>query len=178
MNPGAGTVIADRLSCNGLYDPYIGTGGHQPRGFDELMSLYKKYTVIGSKIKVTFGSVGSGATNDSVLYGIAVRPTSDTVETQYNDYLEQGNCIYQISDINVKNTPVSMTWSPKRFNGITKVMSDEGYRGTDALNPANGANYHIFIGAADQATDPNAYTAICLINYVVVFSEPKDITQS
>ena len=37
-----------------MYDPYAGTGGHQPRGFDDFMGIYGKFTVLGSKCTAQF----------------------------------------------------------------------------------------------------------------------------
>ena len=54
----ASTVTKVAYSANGLYDPYIPTGGHQPRGFDNYMKLYKTYTCIASKINVTTHYLG------------------------------------------------------------------------------------------------------------------------
>lgn len=39
---------------NGLYDPEVAIGGSQPRGFDQLASIYGKYTVRKAKVEVTF----------------------------------------------------------------------------------------------------------------------------
>ena len=39
---------------NGLYDPFIPLGGHQPRGFDDFMKIYDKFTVVGSSCTSQF----------------------------------------------------------------------------------------------------------------------------
>ena len=43
-----------KFNLNSLYDPNESGLGHQPMGFDELMSIYEKYTVVGAKITVCF----------------------------------------------------------------------------------------------------------------------------
>jgi len=37
-----------------LAPPNVSLGGHQPRGFDQLMAVYETYTVLGSKISVNW----------------------------------------------------------------------------------------------------------------------------
>lgn len=41
----SGSVCSITYRMNGLYDPLVATGGHQPRGFDELMQIYKRFVV-------------------------------------------------------------------------------------------------------------------------------------
>lgn len=55
----AGNYEVD-IGANCLYDPYLGLGGHQPRGFQELIALYRKSYVKACAAKVTFEL----ATND------------------------------------------------------------------------------------------------------------------
>ncbi len=53
LNPGAGGTPAIHVfSANGAYDPDITSVGHQPRGFDQLMSLYDHFVVKSTKIKL------------------------------------------------------------------------------------------------------------------------------
>ena len=43
-----------KLRANDLRDPEVALGGHQPRGFDDFMNIYDKFTVTGSKISASF----------------------------------------------------------------------------------------------------------------------------
>ena len=43
-----------KLRANDLFDPEFALGGHQPRGFDDFMNIYDKFTVTGSKITASF----------------------------------------------------------------------------------------------------------------------------
>lgn len=42
------------LGANCVYDPYLSLGGHQPRGFQELIALYRKCYVKANSAKVNF----------------------------------------------------------------------------------------------------------------------------
>ncbi|QGQ63634.1 capsid protein [Chicken circovirus 5] len=53
LDPGANVVAGRVFRANGLFDPDVALGGHQPYGFDQLMSIYNRFVVLGSKITVT-----------------------------------------------------------------------------------------------------------------------------
>ena len=63
-------VLQFQVRANGLYDPQVSTGGHQPRGFDEFMTTYDMYTVHGSRASGSFmyegynGPVALSSTGD------------------------------------------------------------------------------------------------------------------
>lgn len=48
------------FALNGLYDPYIAAGGHQPYGFDELSPWYNTYTATHAQVNVTFAAPSTG----------------------------------------------------------------------------------------------------------------------
>lgn len=178
IDPPAGTCASNLFACNGLYDPDISGTGHQPRGFDEMMLLYEKYTVIGSRIKVIFAPVSTGASNDSITYGVHVRDDSSVAESDYNNYVEQGNGQFQVSDINIRNSPVYATWSAKKFHSLKDPLNAGSFAGTNIANPDKGARYHVWACATDQATNVAAHSAFVVMEFIVVFHEPKDMIQS
>lgn len=49
-SPGVGAITVKEYRANGMYDPEFAVGGHQPYGFDQLMSQYNHFTVL----KATF----------------------------------------------------------------------------------------------------------------------------
>ena len=54
LNPGLGSVASYVFRANGLYDPNYTGAGHQPYGFDQWMTYYNQFTVLGSKMKAIF----------------------------------------------------------------------------------------------------------------------------
>lgn len=54
-----GAISETQFRANGMYDPEVGLGGHQPYGFDQLMAQYFHYTVISSTCKVEMLTAGS-----------------------------------------------------------------------------------------------------------------------
>jgi len=53
LNVAAG-VAAKQYSCNGIVDPLVGAGGRQPLYFDQLSNIYNHYTVLRSRLKLTW----------------------------------------------------------------------------------------------------------------------------
>ena len=51
-----GTAVQQaRYRANSIRDPNTAlTVGHQPRGFDQFMAIYKQFTVVGSTCSVSF----------------------------------------------------------------------------------------------------------------------------
>ncbi|HIA02129.1 MAG TPA: hypothetical protein EYN66_09490, partial [Myxococcales bacterium] len=54
FKPTGTAVLQYRFRANGMFDPQVPLGGHQPRGFDEFMDAYDMFTVLGSKISVSW----------------------------------------------------------------------------------------------------------------------------
>lgn len=48
----SGAFNSTQLYANSCYDPFAGAGASQPRFFDQLMALYKSYTVYGVKMRL------------------------------------------------------------------------------------------------------------------------------
>lgn len=47
-------IVSHSFRVNGCFDPDMAVGGHQPRGFDEYMNIYERFTVVSSKLTVQF----------------------------------------------------------------------------------------------------------------------------
>lgn len=56
VSPVAGAISNTQYYCNGLWDPRVAVGGHQPMGFDNAMNYFQFAIVTGAKITVKFSS--------------------------------------------------------------------------------------------------------------------------
>lgn len=182
IDPTTGGVPAAHVfSANGMYDPSQTTTGHQPRGFDTFMTLYDHYTVIGSKIDVYFcQEPGTAYYNNTV--GISLRDSA-SVSSDVNDYLENRHVVSGIlasaSSAETSQPPshLSLTYSTKKFLGISHPMSEVNVRGSAAANPGEEAFFHVFASPL-QSIDGSALRCQARIEYLCVFTEPKVLTQS
>lgn len=168
------------FSANGMWDPNISGTGHQYMGFDQIMAMYAHYTVIGSRIKVTFiNKTGDGTADEPIFVGIGLsRIASDTWSsleqfeeqtgtkmTLINSVQKDGNSRYLTANLN-----------PAKYLGISKPMSEDTLKGTTSANPAESLYYHLFI-ASPSGTTPVA-TIKVEIQAHVIFSEPVKLIQS
>lgn len=190
LNPGAGNVTSTLFRLNSCYDPLYSTGGHQPRFFDQFMVLYERYTVIGSKITVTWQPTTEAETtgnpaqfgiyipkdaNDASLppFGIAGNPQSILENKGMGPTRLVG-----ASGTTPRGRPASITkkWSAKRYFGddIIKnagiTSADNDYSGTNATNPENGALAICYALAMNGATTPFTFHFRVQIDYIVLFT--------
>lgn len=181
LNPGAaGTAGVHVFSANGLYDPDLTGIGHQPRGFDQLMSMYDHYTVLGSKITVSFMH-STGVLYNNMSVGITLKDAS-SVETDKNEYQEARVTNFLVlpgsttTDQALVRT-LSMKSSTKNFLGIQHPMSSAVCRGTIAANPTEQCYFHCW-AAPYGATDEQVLQCSVQIEYLAVLTEPQQPTQS
>lgn len=183
LNPGAGLVSVYVMKANGLYDPNSTGVGHQPLGFDQMCTFYKRFIVLGSKITVTFTPVGT--TNQNLCYcGVMTSTTGTDIAgmgsiTEILENKKRGNVKMFGGYFLTANGPrqtVKKTFSLKKFIGA-RPGSEDVYSGTDAADPTNTIYYEIF-NASVGANDPGDNSFLIQIDYYVKFFEPKNIAAS
>lgn len=181
INPTAGLMATHSISANNLYDPDSTGTGHSPRGYDQLMSMYDHYTVVGAKITVHFLPQVASATNQNVVCGIALKDSSLS-PADANEFLEGRNTTFRYiaNNSSTISAPVRITkkCSVSKFLGIKSLLSSSLARGTLSSSPAEQAYFVIFADNVDNSTDPNPITCSVYIEYMVVFTEPKQPGQS
>jgi len=162
------------FSANALFDPDITGTGHQPLGFDTMMTYYEQYTVLGSKITFTCLSA----------LGIPIRVTAylnpDTTSQGITESMENGlnksfmlTGPYGVSPTHGKlmnlSCDITNYFGRKRSSDI---VNDTELSGTVAANPAEQVYYSIVSWSAVNATtSTNGWDVV--IEYDAVFWEPK-----
>lgn len=172
INPPLGGLLGEYVfSCNGLYDPDITGTGHQPMPFDDMMSLYDHYTVIGSRIRVDFHN---SDTTNPVICGIYLRDTS-TSPSDPRNVLENGMSKWKLlapkgSGGDTKS--MTLDFSTKKHLGVSHPLASSEVRGNLTSNPAEGYFYHIFCCTPDGG-DGAEVDFVVTIEYIAVLTEPK-----
>lgn len=172
-------LAAHVFSANGLYDPSITTAGHQPLNFDQLMSKFDHYKVIGSKITVQFAE---NANNTPAYCTIHLTDNG-------NSYLSYSNVNHMIESSNndvgivgfiygneAKMSKLTETFSAKKFFGTDRV-DQSTLLGSASANPSEQAYFEV-ICAPINGVDPSAQNLLCTVEYTAIFSEPNIIAQS
>ena len=169
----AGISYTHVVTANGLFDPDITSIGHQPRGFDQLMTLYDHYVVLGSKMTAR---ITGNASADVVPtnFGIAIKD-SDTTSSNPNDYMENSSVTSTIWSASTASRQLTKSFSTKKFLGRTNVLSDPQLKGSTAGNPTEQGYFHIFAFGQEAGS---TYNVNGWVDYLVCLIEPKTPTQS
>lgn len=178
MDPGIGAVAFHSYAANGCYDPNLTGVGHQPRGFDQLMTMYNHFLVVGSKISVNFVNTDP---NIPAVVGIQVS-TDPAFSTSLADYMEQGIRNYRVvcGDTQAGSNTAYLTSksSPKKEFGVTNLRDNTSLRGSASGNPSELLYYHLFACAQNEASNPSPVDITVVIDYLVLFGEPNDLAGS
>ena len=155
------------VRANGLFDPEVTVGGHQPLGFDQWMSFYTYFCVVGAKCTVT-AVPGAGATEPMVF---GVYPTSNTSPpSKWYTAVEQPGSRYSILGTSTAISARSVTayFSAKRMFGVKNVLDEADLRGTASADPTKGAYFMVFGQGQDGATS-TTIDVVVTIEYMVKF---------
>ena len=200
LEPTSATAAGISLLANGLFDPEVSIGGHQPRGFDQYTELYHKFTVRSSKLSVTFsyegylgpaGTTATGQPNQEVedaggdvpavpgaicLIHKAVAPNvTGTIE----NFQEKDKTKWtQIVPSSGPKT-ISTRMRASEFFGKDFLVGADGYTGDATADPSNKLYYHIMAGLnSNEYPNQIKVRANCVVEYDVVWTEPKQLAAS
>jgi len=138
------TVVGSWWRANGIFDPQVSLGGHQPLGFDQLMAIYDHWVVKSSRIKVTFTYRDEvDDTSHPILCGIY--DDDDAVNTLSYSALVEGCDRPKIDYLTTNNDKVVLysKWTnTKTFGPATQ--SDPSQRGSSTSDPTETHNWFVF----------------------------------
>jgi len=155
LTAGAGDTF---FSCNGLYDPWVSGGGHQPMYFDELAALYDHFNVLSSRIEVQ-------PIVSSVSTVIAVTIEDDTTGQGTLLSIEEGDAQYKCYppvDAGGSYPLVKQKWSQVREFG-SGAMQGAQLTGTSAANPTEQSFFHI------NVSDPAGGSVTVILQVLIVY---------
>ena len=173
-------------SANGMYDPnvIIGPGQFQPKGFDEMMTIYQHYHVLGAK--ATIQCVASDQDDvTGFLWGCKLTDqTSTLVARSFEDLYETRGLIKRIAQVNnpgssfTRSQKLSCNYSAKRVHGKGMVMTDRN-QGTSGSNPTEGSFFEVVLcPLAGNVTTAQTIPFIITIDYIVKYTERKTMERS
>lgn len=173
------------FAANDAGDPNHTGTGHQPMGFDQLCpGKYDHFTVIGSICKVRFLNLNNNALAIPPLVGLRVTDVTGVTAGRDLSYLrEMGIAMKpmgtQMSTImNDSNNVLTAKFSAKKFFGMANIVGEASYRGDAATSPAELAFFSICAVSPDAIVDPSSIKLEVMIEYIVVFTEPRRLPQS
>lgn len=176
IDPGvAGVAGVHVWSLNSLFDPDRTGVGHQPAGFDEMMSVYEHYTVYGVKYRVSWYSVD---TTNEMLGGVSVND-SVTAQSDPRVYMENGQTQWAVA-ANKNNNGDRI----RNFSGyidLAKVhghkrdtyLDESQYQGSASANPGDEAFLHCWVAPANATSDLSTSVWVVELQYYVMLAGGK-----
>jgi len=165
-------------NANSIFDPYITGTGHQPLGRDQWAAFYNHYAVISSTCTFSFSGTNSGATQASFM-ACAYLSDDTTVPTDIETFVESKRGTYKLVPgwSAMRTTTLKTQFNAKKFFNIKDVKDNMLRIGAPmGSDPAEIAVFSLSMNNVSGASIPLSIMAV--IEYTVLFSEPKDLPQS
>lgn len=181
-----GAIQEIEFRANGMYDPEVSLGGHQPYGFDQLCSQYAKWTVISSTCtaEVLTGDANQNQQWRLFTYTAQGTPNAAFASGGLNCLLElpiqsEGVVARQTGEHLSKLKTIRTYANIAKFAGKTPagLINEKDYYGTDAADPAK----IVYFGLVGWEPSLSAGTSTIIkvtIVYNAVFTEPKFFSAS
>ncbi len=176
LSSASGVAVGYILRANDVFDPDFTGTGHQPMGFDQLIAFYNHFCVVKSRLVVTF--INTTASPPTVC----IRQDADnTLITNINQIMEFGGMVTEQLEVKGSygaNKVLEMTCDIAHIQGVNRqaILANNALAGNALASPSEVTFYHIMMW------DQTALSGSCTINFVVeydvVFFEPRDMTQS
>jgi hypothetical protein len=165
--------------ANSIFDPNFTGVGHQPMGHDEWALSYNHYSVLGSKIKVTFCSTDTTYTNAASVCSVSRQADSTAIAISSGTRLQESGAPYKILGTpNSSNGQVVLTsyFSAKKHLKTTSNIPFN--RASFGTNPSEEIYYHITMSPLDASQDLAVIYFYVEIDYVCLLSERRTLSVS
>lgn len=168
---GFGTTITQSyaVGMNNPYDPQTALGGNQPAYYDQLITLYKNATVIGSKMTATFALPTTAAAGDGpYIVGILCNNASALPTTDAPTLVAAQNCGYQVLQQGSSVKRVTATYSPMSCLG--REPTEDVMTCSAGGGPSSAYLYNGILFASPQGTSTaGSVNVVVTIEYIVDF---------
>lgn len=172
----AGVVATYVFRANDCYDPDLTGTGHQPMGFDELMKFYDHFCVLKARLVVDFRTSTGTQGTVCIRQDGAASPL-----TVIDRILEFGGLVSDAlgSDGGLgSRANLELGLDVARLHGLTHktLLADPTLRGDVATSPTELTYFHVVIWNAAGVSFTVNFNVV--LEQLVVFTEPRDMTQS
>lgn len=162
---GSGALATNYYTLNGLFDPDIAIGGHQPYLFDQLKNMYTTYLVYGCYVHLKMTPITSS--QNMITTAIRANQNSTAVPSDLGHIKEIGHACF----INIQSQDKPRTY--KGYKSISKLigvqfqsyLTDPDYKTVPGSNPTNQPFLSITYGSADGTSTPSFYLELSLTYY-------------
>lgn len=180
---GVNRSVDQVFRMNSLFDTDLTGTGHQPRYFDQIMTMYNFYRVLGCKIKVKFMSQASSTALSAHNTFVSVIPRNQSASMTGAYMLDINEIPYSKTSFGNQykgSISVSKYHKIHQIAGVSPsvVKNDDAYRAQELANPSTETYWHVVCGALDTG-ELNWYGRVMVtIDYYVSFEDPRTPTSS
>lgn len=157
---------------NGMFDPEVAVGGHQPMFFDQLGAMYNHYIVLRSTITVNFAPV-----SQPWVCGIYVDDDAVATYNALDVLCEQPSATFVTNNASGQSSTVSKSWDIKRAFGPF-ASGGTAYRGGPSTDPTETQSFRVFARPVDALTTTRDCAYTVTIKYYAMWSELKEMNSS
>lgn len=201
---GHAAIEYEAFRANGMFDPEVSVGGHQPRGFDQSMAMYNSFTVLSSKISVNWayagydgpgsldgtnvyliketqaaGSSAAASACPPVMCGIYKGTDALALPSTAAEVMEHDRTVWKSMNCQQPGIITSTSCRIGSFYGKSNLVGAEGYSGTASADPDEQVRYTVWVGRTGNTSAGKCFiSAYVTITYDVVFTEPKVLQAS
>lgn len=176
--PGGFGVETRVFRSNNCFDPEAATGGSSVYGYNLVSSMYKSYTIMGSRIKCKFAcladnnsaSILAVTLNHLPTYGGTTTLLSNTIATMPNTRYKL------VQNARGGNPPshLSLGYNAKTYNG-EKYPADASALTCSSLNAADPQNPSYFlVSVINQGSSTASWQVYITIEYDVLWRNLKE----
>jgi len=181
LDPTGPTDIYE-FSANNINSPQylVNTGTGRPLGYNQWSSFYKRWLVIGSKVRIMPVYASTTAGTIPLLYGVNLYNAGESPSSNPLLLIEQGRCKYRTMQPiqNGAYQPIRYSFSPKKWYNMKNLkdnwdsLSQLFANNTTGGAPGKEALYGVFAAAADGSTNVQPVNFTVQIDYLVLVQEP------
>ena len=159
---------------NGLFDPQVAIGGHQPYGFDQWMAIYKRFTVVSATARLTCNC--TEGTYYSGNFGMNIAPSDATPVTDEQTSIESQYSVWKPYSQNSAINTCVIKLDVAKYFGVHDVMDDDTLSGTNLSDPVKQAYLNCWTSGNLATTPQSSFTLV--ITYDAIFHEPREVGAS
>lgn len=129
LTSGVGGISTQyQFRLNSLFDPDKTYAGHQPYGFDQLVSFYTHLAVLGCYYKITL-TYSTNAANVFYLNLCTEEEYQSKAGLQYSELKEKGDCVLRSCNVLMTKPVIVKGYvdMPKRFSNDFKGMRAQNF---------------------------------------------------
>lgn len=172
-----GSVASYVLRANDLYDPDFTGTGHQPMGFDQMMVFYNHFTVVRSRLTVSFENYSLAAAAHCIVRADG-DSTSMTVPSRIQELGGLVEIVCEYKQASGSNKTAVLDIDVAKFQGVSRsaLTADPSLQGSSGASPQEIVYYHI------EMWNNLAASGSVVVDYILeqdaYFTEPRNPTQS